>query len=741
MGDGVLAHQQHLCVGGEGEGVFRAHGQAGDGDAVAGEGDALGLQPLGCVGQGPILRLHALHAEADDGGAGFLTGDGGQMHDRGLAGGGPGDGGGALQLMEALGLQGDEILGAGDQIGEGHDAALQLALGGIAVGILADDGELALVHVGEHGDGHLGAGAVDGHGVDGLQVQIGVPVPDAEGDGGGQSQAGHGTQQLLPQPLFLFGDRGSGGCGECGGSLGLLSGSFLHGLLRGGFFFFCRGLLQLGQLHGNGRGDRQIDGLRSHHWRGSLMLDELIGGGQNVGSLGGDLLLGEGGYVGHVLIGAGHELPEGGLVLGGGGLCAVLLLSQKCVHQVDPVGFGGLLPGGGAVGSGFTAVFGSFLHYVRYFDGICGNFLHRFAVCDGIRAVFLHSGVGLFGRGRSLLHFDFRNSGFFGGVLHIVLVFCGFSGFLLHGFRLLRLGRGDGDVVRTVSLHIADEGVTHLCRGLPPVLGGVGAGLADDLGHLRVCADGGRDGLAAGQPVQPGLPLLRREGELPLVVDLVEHQTQCVSIHGGVEACIGIRHLRRSIDTAIPVRQGCIGQGIHGHEAQIADAVFLIAEEVDVLRLQVHIQPSGLPADSQGCAQVDAQVHCPQMGHGAAAGEPVQCLAVAAEQMDLVSDALLHFRNLEALVGDKAPLSGQLFQNTHFLTHALGQFLVVGTHCFCIPVDTGQQQGFHLDLGGGEGNLLYNIPFFRIVPHGRIAFHAAVVRNCLTQGIAVQQGG
>ena len=284
--------------------------------------------------------------------------------------------------------------------------------------------------------------------------------------------------------------------------------------------------------------------------------------------------------------------------------------------------------------------------------------------------------------------------------------------------------------------------MAHLRRGLPAVGRIGGDGLCDDGGHLLVGTDGGGHALAAGQPRIPiGALLVGFEGQLACVVDLIEDQAQGVGVHGGVQGGIGIGHLGGGVDAAVALGQGRVGQHIHRHEAQVADAVLLILEHVDVLGLQVHIQPSGLPAHGQGGAHVDAQVHGAQVGHGIALHESVQGLTVAAEQDHVIADALLHRLDLMGFIGDKTSLSCQGFQGLHFLPDALGQILVVNADGFGIPEDTGQKQGFDLDLGGRKGDLLYNISFFRIIPHGRITGNAAVVRDGLTQGKAVQHRG
>ena len=569
------------------------------------------------------------------------------------------------------------------------------------------------------------------------------------------------------------------------------SGLLFDGSRRDGFFFrgilirdlqlddrllLLGGLLLFGHLHGDGLGDRDVNGGGDHNRGGGFVVDQLLGGAQDIGGVGRHRLLGQLLLVGDVIIRTGHQLPEGGIALPANGLHGALLLGKECVHQVDPVGRGGLLLGYRGVVVRFSGIGGLGRRGCLLRDGFCfgtGGFRRRllhFLAFEGFGdGNFLHSGGFFCDFVGSLLRGDFRDI-LSGGVRDILCGFVSFCGIGFRGGDLLlrdgfRLGRdilcggiccllggrlfgrrlcreGDGDIVHLVALHVADEGMAHLGGGLPALGRIVGTGLQDDGSHLLVGAAGGLHLLAGSQPVQPGQTALGAvKGQLAVVVDLVEHQAQGIGVHGGVQTGIGIGHLGGGIGASVAIGQGRIPQGVHGHEAQITDAVLLIAEEVDILGLQIHIQPSGLPAHSHGGAEVDAQIHRRQMGHGTPAGETLQGLAVAAEDMDLKADAVLHGNDLTVLAGHKAALLCQGVQGLHFSADALGQIFIVGQDCIGIPEDTGQQQRLHLDLGGGQRDFLNNVSFIRIVPHGRITCNAVVVRNGLAQGKTVQQGG
>ena len=97
-GDGVgeaVASEVIPLSGSELEGIGLAHGQARDGDVLAGEGAGLGRLSLGLVCEGPGFRLWPVGGEAQDDRAIFRPGDAGEVEDFGLGAGGVGGSDGA----------------------------------------------------------------------------------------------------------------------------------------------------------------------------------------------------------------------------------------------------------------------------------------------------------------------------------------------------------------------------------------------------------------------------------------------------------------------------------------------------------------------------------------------------------------------------------------------------------------------------------------------------------------------
>ena len=77
------------------EGIGLTHGEARDGDVLAGEGAGLGGLSLGLVAEGPGFWLWPIGGEAQDDRAVFRPGDAGEVEDFGLGAGGVGGSNGA----------------------------------------------------------------------------------------------------------------------------------------------------------------------------------------------------------------------------------------------------------------------------------------------------------------------------------------------------------------------------------------------------------------------------------------------------------------------------------------------------------------------------------------------------------------------------------------------------------------------------------------------------------------------
>ncbi len=135
-------------------------------------------------------------------------------------------------------------------------------------------------------------------------------------------------------------------------------------------------------------------------------------------------------------------------------------------------------------------------------------------------------------------------------------------------------------------------------------------GLHDDLCDLIVGIAG------TGQFFGRGLVL---EGEIAVIVDLVQQHAQGVGIRGFVNGIHGIMKFRCGVLADKLGRQGVELQRIQLYKTQITDAEFPFVGHKDIGRLQVHIHVTGAAADSQGGAEIQTQVHSLQMGHEIAA--------------------------------------------------------------------------------------------------------------------------
>ena len=112
--------------------------------------------------------------------------------------------------------------------------------------------------------------------------------------------------------------------------------------------------------------------------------------------------------------------------------------------------------------------------------------------------------------------------------------------------------------------------------------------------------------------------------------------------------------VRRCPAAAAALRDGTVAQRVHGNEANITDAVAAVVGDKDVAGLQIHIEVTGAAALGQGSAQVDTQIHSPQVGQGAVLKIPVQRPLIGAEQIHVAAGAVIHGNVLAFFVGKKS---------------------------------------------------------------------------------------
>ena len=189
------------------------------------------------------------------------------------------------------------------------------------------------------------------------------------------------------------------------------------------------------------------------------------------------------------------------------------------------------------------------------------------------------------------------------------------------------------------------------------------------------------------------------------------------------------------------LRQGGKGQRSQADKAQVTDAVLLVVSQVNVAGAQVGVEITAATADGHGGAQIKAQVHSAQVGHGVLPQQPIQGGAVGSQQVHIKAGTFLHGDDLPVFIGQETLQPGKPLQQHSFLHDALGKFLEI--FCGAVPIleSTGQQQGFQLGLGRGDREDLNDIFFPGFRPHGRAAADAVMVADGIAHQKAIQQGG
>ena len=275
-----------------------------------------------------------------------------------------------------------------------------------------------------------------------------------------------------------------------------------------------------------------------------------------------------------------------------------------------------------------------------------------------------------------------------------------------------------------------DQRLAHF-DGIRPALGRIGIdGPENDLSHFVVRIFRRQD-------------LLTGSGsgrQLTVVEHLIENQTQGIGVKGGVQGGERIDDLRRSVFTVAALRQGGILEGTQFHKAQIRDVIGLVAGEDDVAGFEIHIEISVIPADGKCGTEVDAHVDCGQVCQRLMAHMALQCQPVRAEQIDLISNGVLHLDDLMIQVREKSSLGSKLVQDLNFTPDSFRQNFEIFFGGLGIGIRAGEQQRIQLNLRGRNGDGFNDISFIRIVPHGREAADTVVIGYGFTQDEAVQQG-
>ena len=291
----------------------------------------------------------------------------------------------------------------------------------------------------------------------------------------------------------------------------------------------------------------------------------------------------------------------------------------------------------------------------------------------------------------------------------------------------------DGYVIDAVSLHIGCQRLAHF-GGIGPALLRIRMnGLHNDLGQFIVCLS------RRGKRLFRGFPL---EGQAAVIVQLVQDHAEGVGVRGHVNRGHGIIQFRRCIGTVIFLRQCGIAQGIDFDEAEIADPVFFPVGKEYIGGLQIDIQGACLAAHGQCVAQIQAQVHSLQMCHGMMADITLQRALVAAQKVNLIAQPVAgNGLHLPGFVGQEAFQPGEFFQKLRFLHNIFALFPEVIHGAGRVLEGTGQQQGIHLHLRGGDGDDFDNIFFIGVFLYGGTTADAVVLADGITHGETVQQRG
>ena len=267
------------------------------------------------------------------------------------------------------------------------------------------------------------------------------------------------------------------------------------------------------------------------------------------------------------------------------------------------------------------------------------------------------------------------------------------------GLRLSRSGGllarlADGGIPNGAQLHVGHNGLTKLCRVLPPVLRLGGAGLEDDLGHGLVGV--GRSGEGPGRVIGK----LRQH---TAVEEPVEDHAQGIGIQGGVQGGHGVFDLGGCVGADIALRHGTVVQVLGGYKAKVRDFE-VVSLYHNVGGLQVDVQVARPTAQRQGGAQVNGQIHRLKLGDGGTADGFFQSAAIGAHQKHLVAQPVgLHGHHLPALKAGEALQLGKALEELRLRRGVVCLLAEIVQGSGRIFVSACYQQSIQLNLGRGHG--------------------------------------
>ena len=304
-------------------------------------------------------------------------------------------------------------------------------------------------------------------------------------------------------------------------------------------------------------------------------------------------------------------------------------------------------------------------------------------------------------------------------------------------------GRHDERVRHLVALHIIDQRLLQLRRGLEAILRTRSAGLQDDGSQLIIGIDRRRHGLAGqAELVRHGLARgLVFKRAVVAVIDAVEQHADGIQVDRGVWGCRDGGKLRRGIRAEVILRHRGILQVLQRRKAEVPEQEPPGLREEHVLRLEVFKQIARIAAGRERVAQVDAEIHGAQAGHGAVVEEGAQRDHARIEDINIVADAALLRLDLVRARARKIAVLCQTHAGVELVFDILGNAAVIGVDGSVIRVSAGEDQRPHLQVRRGDGDPLYDKALARLDVAEGVAGTAIVPGDLLLNGHLIQQRG
>ena len=188
------------------------------------------------------------------------------------------------------------------------------------------------------------------------------------------------------------------------------------------------------------------------------------------------------------------------------------------------------------------------------------------------------------------------------------------------------------------------------------------------------------------------------------VVNTEKHHAERIQVNRGIRRSGNVRQLGCRISADIFFRQTGILQILQSNETEIAQDEFAGLHEVDIFRLNVAEEITGLTAGGNCIAHIQPKIDCTQVRHGTVGNQIVQRDIQRIEYVDIKTYA--GFFSFHLIIDCAGEITGcsELFPNSKLGFDILNHSAVILIDSSFIGIGAGEDQSIDLIVGCGNGH-------------------------------------